>query len=77
MEWIVIVFIGAIVGALIGRAKNREMEGVLTGCLFGPLGWLIMAFASDHWPKCPHCKGRVVQGATKCKNCGSDLTTPC
>jgi hypothetical protein len=61
------------VGAAIGQSKGKTSYGLLLGLLLGPLGWLLVAASPSGHPKCPACKGDVVTGATKCKNCGSDL----
>ena len=65
--------IGALVGYGIGSIKGKPMNGAVMGLLFGPLAWLVMIFAPDSRPKCPFCRGSIVKGAVRCKNCGSDL----
>ena len=67
------VIIGTLIGALIGQRKQRAVAGAFFGFLLGPLGWLMIALGPSMKPKCPHCRGEIVQGASKCKNCGSDL----
>jgi hypothetical protein len=61
------------IGAAIGARKNRTAFGLLVGAIVGPLGWLVVLVMPSNFPKCPACKGDVIAGATKCKNCGSDL----
>ena len=73
MEFLFIWAIMALVGYLIGKSKSRPTAGFIWGLLLGPIGWLIIAIGPDMGPKCPECKGDVVPGARKCKNCGSDL----
>lgn len=68
--------IGAVIGTAIGARKNRTGFGLVVGLLLGPIGWLIVLLMPSNFPKCPACKGDVVKGATKCKNCGSDLPAP-
>lgn len=68
--------IGAAIGAAIGARKNRTGFGLVVGFIAGPIGWLIVLLLPSNFPKCPACKGDVIPGATKCKNCGSDLPTP-
>ena len=73
MGFLVVWAIMALVGYLIGKSKSRPVSGFIWGLLLGPIGWLVIAVGPDMGPKCPACKGDVVKGATKCKNCGSDL----
>ena len=73
MELIIWLVVGALVGALIGQAKGRPGAGTAFGLLLGPIGWLITALGPNLKPKCPFCGGEIVEGAIKCKNCGSDL----
>lgn len=61
------------IGAAIGARKARSGFGFVLGALLGPLGWLVTFVMPSNHPKCPACKGDVFTGATKCKNCGSDL----
>lgn len=63
----------ALVGLLIGQKKKRPTAGFLWGLILGPIGWLIVAVGPNMGPKCPECKGDIVAGARKCKNCGADL----
>ena len=67
--------LGGIVGALIGKAKGRVGLGIFLGALFGPIGWAVVALLSNKIPKCPECGGIIVEGARKCKNCGTTLAT--
>jgi hypothetical protein len=67
------IIIGAVVGALIGQLKGRAGAGMFFGLLLGPIGWLIVAVGPNLMPKCPECGGVIVEGARKCKNCGSVL----
>lgn len=60
-------------GAAIGQRKSRTGAGFLFGAVLGPLGWLMVGLGPDLGPKCDKCKGSVVAGAVKCRNCGSDL----
>ena len=61
------------VGLAIGKHKGRPTAGFVFGLLAGPLGWLVVAVGPNNQPKCPQCRGVVVPGASKCKNCGSDI----
>ncbi len=67
--------LGGLIGALIGKFKGRVALGLFLGVLFGPIGWIIVALLSNERPKCPECGGIVVEGARKCKNCGTVLVT--
>jgi len=74
MIYLVFWFIvGTLIGALIGQSKGRVGAGAFFGFILGAIGWLIIALGPNLKPKCPHCGGVIVVGATKCKNCGSDL----
>jgi hypothetical protein len=75
---IVVYFIGwlifqTLVGALIGKFKGRVDSGVFWSFFLGPIGWLIVALMTDLRQKCPECRGAVIPGARKCKNCGSAI----
>ena len=77
MDEMTLLLAGAVlagaVGAAIGQSKGKTAYGLLLGLLLGPLGWLLAAVSPSAHPKCPACKGDVVAGASKCKNCGSGL----
>ena len=68
--------IGGLIGLLIGQTKGRAGAGFFFGMLLGPLGWLVVAAGPSLKPKCPDCGGVIVEGARKCKNCGSELPVP-
>lgn len=70
------ILVGGGIGAAIGARKNRTAFGFVVGFIIGPIGWLIVLVMPSNFPKCPACKGDVIPGATKCKNCGSDLPAP-
>lgn len=74
MELFILLAVTGLVGALIGQVKNRVGLGIFLGLILGPIGWLIIALCENHSLKCPECGGVVVEGARKCKNCGSTLT---
>jgi hypothetical protein len=65
--------LGGAIGGAIGQSKGKVAYGILIGLLLGPLGWLLVAASPSAGPKCPACKGDVVAGASRCKNCGSNL----
>lgn len=68
--------IGALVGLLVGATKSRAAAGALFGALLGPIGWLVVALGPHAGRKCQDCRGAVPDDATKCRHCGSTLTTP-
>jgi hypothetical protein len=64
----------AIIGIFVGRSRGRSAyEGCLMGLFLGPIGLLMMAIGPDYSPSCPYCKGTIIDGATRCKNCGQLL----
>lgn len=65
--------ISAVVGYLLGDRKGKPIRGAILGFLLGPLGWLLVLISPDDSPTCPYCKGKVVAGASRCKNCGSRI----
>ena len=71
----VFIYLGSalVIGTLVGQAKGRAVAGMIWGLVLGPLGWVLVALGPNLKPKCSHCKGVIIPGATKCKNCGSDL----
>jgi hypothetical protein len=78
-ELIVICFLLAfpVIGYVVGARRGRSTLGLLLGFLLGPIGWLVLLIIPPaNLPKCPDCKGDVISGATKCKNCGSTLPSP-
>jgi len=68
------LLLSAAIGLAIGQSKGRPVAGLIWGFLVGPLGWLLVAIGPNMKPKCPHCGGEIVEGASKCKNCGSDIS---
>ncbi len=71
MFWLWIL-ICPLVGAAIGQRVNNAGMGMVLGLLFGPLGWLLVLI-DDKRPQCPECKGRLPDGARRCKHCGAQL----
>jgi len=69
----IFMIISAGVGGVIGILKGRLAFGIILGFLLGPIGWLVTSCFSDASRKCPACLGRVPEGASKCRHCGSDL----
>ena len=72
---IVFWFICAIVASLVASSKGASGgAGFLVGLLLGPLG-IVLAFVMNSGKKCPECRGNIMPGATRCKNCGVALPT--
>lgn len=71
-ELLVILLFVAVGGAL-GHWKNRLAFGLIVSLLLGPIGWVVVLVMPNNRPKCPDCKGDIVAGARRCKNCGSVL----
>jgi hypothetical protein len=68
--------VNAIIGYLIGKAKNEVGGAIVLSILLGPIGWLIAALRRGHLRKCPFCAEQVKPEATVCKHCGSKLPPP-
>src|SRR5271170_1922106 len=71
MEYFVGWIACILIGALIGKCKGRADSGLVWSALLGPIGWLIVALMDDLRPVCSECGGVIVDGARKCKHCGS------
>ena len=71
MEIIVWIVVGGLVGALAGRARGQIVGGVLFGIILGPIGWLIVLCSRDLRLRCIECGGVLIEGARKCRHCGS------
>ena len=67
------LFIGALVGGMIGVRKNRAAEGLYWGAFLGCIGWIIIALLPSNLPQCPECLGNVPYGATRCMHCGINI----
>ncbi len=65
--------IAALIGYFIGQTKGKPLRGAIVGFLLGPVGWLLIAISPNDNPTCPYCKGTIVSGARKCKNCGTRI----
>jgi len=75
--FVILMVVNPGVGAIIGQRKNRILAGIFFGLFLGPIGWIIVGFGPSCGPKCPECKGDVILGARRCKNCGSVLDANC
>ena len=78
MEWFVYgvpgMCVSAVIGYLLGNAKNEGAAGAIMGAFFGPLGWLMILCIGDERPLCPLCQGRLPSGqVARCRHCGGDL----
>lgn len=62
-------------GWIVGRSKEKAVEGALLGAMLGPLG-VLAAAALDGRPQCPECRGRLPgAGGRVCPHCRADLST--
>ena len=68
--------IGGLVGAVIGKQRDRVAVGAILGVLAGPIGWLLVYFGPDDRPKCRECKGVIDIAARRCPHCGIDFNAP-
>ena len=66
--WLVFVALGIAVGA----RRQAAAVGFLASALLGPLG-VLLVFAVDNRPKCPHCAESVQPDAKLCPHCRSQL----
>jgi hypothetical protein len=71
---VMLLCVQAGVGGLIGRWRGRPGSGFVWGLLLGPVGWIVTATLKDLRPKCPECGGVRVEGARKCRFCGTVLS---
>lgn len=69
--WLISGFISAVISSNNGRGARF---GFWIGFLLGPFG-IVLVLVMGGGIKCPECKGNVVRGATRCKNCGAMLAT--
>lgn len=63
----------AAIGFFLGSTKGRSSEGLLLGLLLGPFGWIIVLLLPENGMRCPECRGVIVAGAGRCKNCATPL----
>ena len=74
MEFLFIwVPINLIVGAIVGKTKNRIGAGMFLAILLGPIGWLVVLIGPDYRRKCPFCAESVKPEAKICPHCRSDI----
>lgn len=66
--------VAGIIGAIIGNVvRGQSSPGFWWSFFLGPIGWIIVLLYEDLRPKCPDCRGVIVEGAARCKNCGVEL----
>jgi predicted nucleic acid-binding Zn ribbon protein len=70
--WVVVwvVLNGAIGAALGGVFRGQAVQGAAVAIVLGPIGWIGVFGLRDVRPKCPECRGVIVQGAKRCRHCG-------
>lgn len=73
MELLLIWFLCAIIGGMIGVRKHAGVAGFFMGLLLGPLGLLIAIFMRGNRPECPFCKELVHPEARRCPHCQKDF----
>jgi uncharacterized membrane protein YeaQ/YmgE (transglycosylase-associated protein family) len=73
-EIILLVIFSALIGALIGKQRNRVGAGIFLSLFLGPIGWIAVLLGPDYRLKCSECKGVIESGAKRCKHCGMDFT---
>lgn len=73
VEVLIFASIAGAIGAVIGRSRGRERDGLVLGFLLGPIGWVLVLMGKDERPRCSECGGVVVEDAKRCKNCGVEL----
>lgn len=90
--WLICALLGGFLGAFVGRAFGRLGMGVALGVSLGPIGALVILFIGlcGGWegPRggvratgpvrvpCPRCREAIVEGASICPFCRSELTWP-
>jgi hypothetical protein len=75
MLYLVIGFICALLGFLIGKEKGQGGFGALLGLLLGPIGLLIILVMAGNKIKCPYCQEKIHIDATKCPYCQSMIAS--
>ena len=68
-----IAFVSGGVGALVGALRGRAAFGFFLGLILGPLGWLFTMLMPDNRRQCPACRGPVHPEATRCRHCSAEL----
>lgn len=64
--------LGTVACVVLGVSKGRPILGVVLALLLGPIGFLLLLFASDGRP-CPHCRSSIDKRASVCPKCGRDV----
>lgn len=70
MDLTYLVLIGALfglIGAAIGRRKNRVVAGFIFGFILGPLGWLIVLLGPDYRPEAVKSGGKTANDLLQLK----------
>jgi ribosomal protein L32 len=70
---LLLTFLCAAVGAMIGWAKGRWLAGLVWGAALGPIGWIVIALSKSGLRECPECGRRNRPDAKVCRYCGIDF----
>jgi hypothetical protein len=63
-----------VVSAIVGRGKGMGCSGFLGGCIFGPIGLLVVIFSAGNRKACPACHEKIHEDATVCPHCRSAVS---
>ncbi len=79
ITFIPLVFLFALIGGAIGKAKDRTALGVVLGFLLGLLGVIIVAVIPNrnkvrNARQCPKCCAPIAKGAWVCRTCGAQAS---
>ena len=70
---LIAVALNIMIGYFLGNTRGAPVKGVLFSIFLGPIGWALIFALPDERPHCPECRGLVIEGARRCKNCGASL----
>lgn len=64
---------GLVVGAIIGKLRNRLMLGIVLGALGNLVGWIVVLVLPGAFRECPACAAQIPVQATTCPKCKADV----